>query len=253
MEWIQNTWAPGRQLTNPIGSKHASRLLPGAILLLAMACLPSPRPIPSVLMSDFRPPETEMVQPDGYPPLYKWMLAPNLEPAHWLGARVSGKELVEPLNVVIVDRLSKNPEDARRTLEGALAQAGFPMRVGHSSGYFAFLDGRLQPQFPASPHRAFSNEPFEFPNDHGRVFGPVFMAGRFVFVAGFSREGISPMGKVKHRYVSFNRARDRVADRLDQLTAFKRNGFLDLRNVLAGDLAHTTGDHDGLAVVLERF
>jgi len=166
---------------------------------------------------------------------------------------VTGKELVEPLNVVFVDRQSKNPEDARITLERALAQAGFPTRVGHSSGYFAFLDGRLHPQLPASPHKAFSDEPFEFPNDHGRVFGPVLISGRFVFVAGFSREGIAPLGKVKHRYVSFNRARDKVADRLDQRTAFKRKGFVDLRNILAGDSAHTTGDHDGLAVVLELF
>ncbi len=192
-----------------------------------------------------------MVQPEGYPPLYKWMLGPDLLPAHWLGGILNGKELVEPINVVFLDGKSQHLEEAQANMERALAQAGFPMRIGHSSGYFAFVDGRLHSQLPASPHKAFSNEPFEFPNDHGRVFGPVQILGRFVFVAGFSREGIAPLDKVKHRYVSFNRARDKVADRLHQRTAFKRKGFVDLRNHLETDPVHTTGDHDGLAVVLE--
>jgi hypothetical protein len=84
------------------------------------------------------------------------------------------------------------------------------------------------------------------------VFGPVYLEGKYIFVAGFSRESIAPFEKVKHRYVSFNRARDRVADRMDAHSRFKRTGFLDLKNYLERDPDHTTGDHDGLAVVLER-
>ncbi|MBF8288227.1 MAG: hypothetical protein HW381_1335 [Candidatus Rokubacteria bacterium] len=47
------------------------------------------------------------------------------------------------------------------------------------------------------------------------------------------------------------RARDKVADRLGERTAYKRRGFVDLRNHLAGDPIHTTGDHDGQAVLLD--
>lgn len=193
-----------------------------------------------------------MVQPGGLPSLCKWMLAPDLGTAHWLGAKVHGKELVEPLNVVFVDRRSRSAEEAQAALEKALAQAGFPGRRGHSGGYFAFVDGRLRPQLPAQPNHAFSDAPFEFPNDHGRVFGPVAAEGRFLFVAAFSREGIAPLDKVKHRYVSFNRARDRVADRLEERSDYQRRGFMDLGNQLSEDPVHSTGNHDGQAVLLER-
>jgi hypothetical protein len=111
-----------------------------------------------------------MGQPKGFPPLYKWMLAPDLMAAHWLRAKVNGNELVEPLNVVFVDRRSKSMEEAR------------------------------------------VDEPFELPNDHDRVFGPVSLDGHLVFVAALSREGVAPLDKVKHRYVSFTRAWDAVID-----------------------------------------
>lgn len=225
----------------------------GAMLLVTSACMHKPGTLGPAILSGFRPPEGEMGQPKGFPPLYEWMLAPDLVAAHWLGAKVNGKELVEPLNVVFVDRRSKSMEEARVVLSEALSVAGFPSRTGHSGGYYAFMDGRLHPQLPSEPNHAFSDEPFELPNDHGRVFGPVSLEGRFVFVAAFSREGVAPLDKVKHRYVSFNRARDKVADRLDERTAYKRRGFVDLRNHLAGDPIHTTGDHDGQAVLLERL
>ena len=234
-----------------MGPKRAGHVLSGGMLLLVVSCLPAPEPVRP--FSAFNLPETEMVQPEGYPLICKWMLDPDLLPAHWMGGLVQGKALIEPINLVIIDGLSRNPEDARINLERALVQAGFPIRYGHSSGYFAYVGGRLYSQLPASPHKAYSDNPFELPNDHGRVFGPVLMSGHFVFVAGFSREGIAPLDKVKHRYLSFNRARDRVAERLDQRTAFKRKGFADLRNHLTADPTHTTGDHDGRAAVLELF
>lgn len=222
-----------------------------AMLLVTSACMHKPGIPGPAILSGFRPAEEEMVQPKGFPPLYKWMLAPDLVAAHWLGAQVSGKQLMEPLNVVFVDWRSRSMEEARAVLSEALSAAGFPSRTGHSGGYYAFMNGRLHPQLPSEPYHAFSDELFELPNDHGRVFGPVSWEGRFLFVAAFSREGVAPLDKVKHPYLSFNRARDKVADRLDERTAYKRGGFVDLRNHLAGDPIHTTGDHDGLAVLLE--
>jgi hypothetical protein len=193
-----------------------------------------------------------MVQPAGLPRLYKWMLSPDLVAAHWLGATVDGKELVEPLNVLFLDRRSASPDAAKTALAEALTQAGFPSRTGHSGGYFAFVAGSLRPQLPAVGNHAFSDEPFELPNNHGRVFGPTAVAEGFLFVAAFSREGIAPLAKVKHRYLSFNQARDAVATHLDQRTSFKRRGVIDLQNSLGNDPAHSTGDHDGQAVLLEK-
>lgn len=223
-----------------------------ALLSLLAGCMPRTAEPGRSALAGFQPPATEMVQPAGLPRLYKWMLAPDLVAAHWLGAKVGGRELVEPLNVVLIDRRAATPEEARAALAEAMTVAGFPGRFGHSGGYFAFVDGALRPQLPAEPNHAFSDQPFELPNNHGRVFGPVPFDGGYLFVAAFSREGIAPLAKVKHDYVSFNRARDTVADRLDARSGFKRRGFAALDNALVDDPVHTTGDHDGLAVRLER-
>lgn len=232
--------------------KFLTAALGATSLLLALSCRPNPGAAPTATLTGFRPPEGELVQPVGFPSIYPWMLTPDLVPAHWLGAKLNGKELVEPLNVIFVDRRSTGPEEARTALISALVKAGFPYRTGHSGGYYAFVDGRLQPQFPSGPNHAFSDEPFEFPNNHGRVFGPISVEGHFVFVAAFSRESVAPLDKVKHRYASFNRARDTVADCLEAKGEFTRKGFVELRNNLVADPLHCTGDHDGLAVLLER-
>jgi len=129
----------------------------GAMLLVTSACMHKPGLPGPAILSGFRPPEGEMVQPKGFPPLYKWMLAPDL---------------VEPLDVVFVDRRSRSMEEARVVLSEALSVAGFPSRTGHSGGYYAFMDGRLDPQLPSEPNHAFSDEPFELPNDHGECSGP---------------------------------------------------------------------------------
>lgn len=229
-----------------------ARNLAAVPLLLLAGCLPRTTAPGRAPLAGFRPPAEDMVQPAGLPRLYKWMLAPDLVAAHWLGARVGGRELVEPLNLVLIDRRAAGPEEAKAALAEAMAAAGFPSRFGHSGGYFAFVDGGLRGQFPAEPNHAFSDQPFELPNDHGRVFGPVPIEGGQLFVAAFSREGIAPLAKVKHDYISFNRARDTVADRLDARSGYKRRGFVDLGNALTEDPGHSTGDHDGLAVRLER-
>lgn len=226
------------------------RSIPILFLAALLACSRAPRPAPTVI--GFHPAAEELVHPPGLPPLYKWMLAPDLQPAHWLGARLGGRELVEPLNVILVDRRATGPEEATAALSEAMTRAGFPSRMGHSGGYLAFVDGRLRPQLPATADHAFADEPFELSNNHGRLFGPVPVPGGFVFVGAFSREGLALLDKVKHRYLSFNQARDRLVERLDARTDFKRVPAVDLRNHLEGDPVHCTGDHDGRAARLER-
>jgi hypothetical protein len=87
-------------------------------------------------------------------------------------------------------------------------------------------------------------------NNHGRVFGPYITLGKAIFTAAFSREEIDPLEKVKHGYNSFNRARDSFAEAMDRHTCFKIKKFINLENVFIADPNITTGDHDGIAVLL---
>lgn len=195
---------------------------------------------------------TDEAFPPGLPPIGKWLIAADGVPAHWLNAPYHGKNLREPINVIFLDHAATSAADATNRLLRALAQAGFPLRKGHSSGYSAYVGGVAYHQFPEEPKTAISDEPFEVNNNHGRLFGPVRTAtGAYLCTAAFSRERVAPLEQVKHAYVSFNRARDTLAQHLAQHTTFKLTGFVPLDNALLDETALTTGDHDGLAVLLE--
>ncbi len=180
----------------------------------------------------------------------KWMIAPDKLPARWLGSKYFGKSLREPINVIIVDERTSDLAEALNNLYAACKSAGFEARKGHSGGYSAFIAGSLYPQLPSEKDHAFSNEPYELNNNHGRVFGPYLSSGKAVFTAAFSREEIDPLDKIKHGYNSFNRARDSFAAAMDRHTCFKIKKFINLRNVFIADPNITTGDHDGIAVML---
>jgi hypothetical protein len=215
-----------------------------------------PAPPPAAVPAP--PPQEDMARPSRLPAVSKWMLDPSGTPAHWLGEVYRGKRLREPINVIIVDPNAASADDAVQRLLVACEKAGYPVRRGHSSGYFGFVSGAFYPQIPALPDHAFSNEPFEADNNHGRVFGPVRLPGAseagavngYLFLAAFSREAVDPFTKVKHRFGSFNRARDDFTQRMDAYTAYKITGFPSLDNALIGDPTTTTGDHDGVAVLL---
>ena len=189
--------------------------------------------------------------PAGLPPIGKWMLAPDDAPARWLNQIYYGKNLREPINVIIVDRAAKSAADATNRLLHALSEAGFPLRMGHSRGYAGLIGGVPCGQFGAGKSTAFSDEPFELNNNHGRVFGPFVYNGAYICTAAFSREKVDPLTKLKHEFVSFNQARDTLAQHLEWKTSFKRTGFVPLFNTLLDAPALTTGDHDGIAVLLE--
>lgn len=199
----------------------------------------------------------DVAHPPGLPAIGWWMIAPDGSAAHWLGETIRGRHLHEPINLLIVDRGATSPEHAVARVEAALAKAGYPARIGHSNGYRALIGDSLRPQVPGTGH-TFSDEPFEINNNHGRVFGPVPIgpggvagAGRaFLFTAAFSRESVDPLGAIRHRYASFNRARDDIAQRLDDLTHYGIAGFVNLDNALIGDPETSTGDHDGIAVLV---
>jgi hypothetical protein len=192
----------------------------------------------------------ESAAPDGLPAVGLWMLAPSGSPADWLGCPLRGKRLIEPINVIIVDSISSSPEEAERRLLQSCEKSAFPRRQGHSSGYRALIGFRLFGQFPGAGKETYSDALFVFANDHGRIFGPLEWNGAYVFVASFSRESVDVAARVKHRFESFDRARDSFAQRMAERGDYAIEGFAPLGNAILGSDEVTTGDHDGVAVVL---
>jgi len=195
-------------------------------------------------------PDIDVATPEGLPAIGKWMLTAQSVPSDWLGEIYEGKNLREPINVIILDEGASSAEDAKARLLAAAAHAGYPIRFGHSTGYQGSIGGRLYAQLPQGRDDAFSNDIFEVSNNHGRIFGPHQLGQGYVFAGAFSREEIDPLRDPPHSYNSFNRARDDFTQRLDRSTDFKVSRFVDLGNALIGDPKLTTGDHDGIAVVV---
>jgi hypothetical protein len=192
----------------------------------------------------------DVATPEGLPAIGKWMLTSKGAPSDWLGEIDRGKNLREPINVIIIDEAASSAEDAKARLLAAAARAGYPVRFGHSTGYQGYIGGQLHAQLPQGRDDAFSNDVFEVSNNHGRIFGPHVVGQAYVFTGAFSREEVDPFRDPPHQYGSFNRARDDFTQRLDRLTDFKVSGFVSLGNALVDDPKLTTGDHDGMAVLV---
>jgi hypothetical protein len=111
------------------------------------------------------------------------MLTAQGVPSDWLGEVYEGKNLREPINVVILDGGASSPEDAKSRLLLASTLAGYPIRFGHSTGYQGYIGGQYHAQLPHGRDDAFSNDIFEVSNNHGRVFGPHLMGQTYVFTA----------------------------------------------------------------------
>jgi hypothetical protein len=195
-------------------------------------------------------PDIDVATPEGLPAIGRWMLTAQSVPSDWLGEIYEGRNLREPINVIIVDEGASSVDDAKARLLAAAARAGYPIRFGHSTGYQGFIGGQLYAQLPQGRDDAFSNDIFEVSNNHGRIFGPHQFGQGYLFAGAFSREEIDPIRDPPHSYGSFNRARDDLTQRLNRSTDFKVSRFVDLGNALIGDPKLTTGDHDGIAVVV---
>jgi hypothetical protein len=192
----------------------------------------------------------DVAMPEGLPTIGKWMLTAKGVPSDWLGEVYLGKNLREPINVIIIDEVASSAQDAKARLIAAAAHAGYPIRFGHSAGYQGFIGGQLHAQLPQGKDDAFSNDLFEVSNNHGRIFGPHLFGQNYLFTGAFSREEVDLFRDPPHQYGSFNRARDDFTQRLDRNTAYKVSGFVNLGNALIDDPKLTTGDHDGMAVVV---
>lgn len=180
----------------------------------------------------------------------KWLLKNDYKVASWLGYAYKNKTLQEPINLIILDGSSKTPEQAVDMLLINMDVAGYPMRFGHSGGYNAFIGNGIFAQLPNGSCCTFSDGFFLLTNNHGRIFGPYKVGDLYVFVAAFSREGVSALPPF-HTYQSFMQARDDVAIKLNKKTDF---GIVDIFNIknMIDDEKTSVGDHDGTVVVLRR-
>ena len=187
----------------------------------------------------------------GLPALGKWMYQADSLRAHWLGVKYRNKNLIEPINIILIDSVSKSAEEAVQKLTAELLQAGYPARALHTGGYLGFIDTGFYKQLPREKNHAFSNHVAEMDNNHGRVFGPHFFGNSYIFIAALSRENIAPFDKVKHSFASFNRARDEFAESLEQKSHYKIIDYVNMHNFILNDSLNTTADHDGIAIVLK--
>ncbi|WP_422748067.1 hypothetical protein ACN27E_08070 [Mycobacterium sp. WMMD1722] len=188
-----------------------------------------------------------------YGDIGSWSLQPNGQISDWLGQRYFGdRALLEPVNVVVLDRGSRTPEESAQRLTEDLTAAGFPARTVHSTGYRGLIDGVIYDQEPTGAQEAFSNDFYLLPNDHARFFGPAPAPDGvgYVWTATLSREEVGfSGGQLTHTYVSFVAARDTLRDSLIG------HGAADLGALFLGNAVQnreeTTGDHDGFAAVVE--
>jgi hypothetical protein len=186
-----------------------------------------------------------------YGDIGKWMLQSNGQISNWGGRSHDGKTLLEPINVIVVDPTSTNPAESAAKLNAAMSRAGFPAQGLHSTGFRGTINGETYGQQPNGILEAFSDNFFLLPNDHGRMFGPapVENGTGYVWTGAFSTELLATAGQFGHEYVSYGVARDVLAARLVASGAATVVGVVPLDNAYATG-THTTGDHDGYAVVL---
>lgn len=132
---------------------------------LLAACAPSATTAPAAPLPDpttYRPADTAVSVP-GLGEVGRWMITKDLVPATWLGEKLGGRTLREPVNVLLIDRAARTPQEAAARLLTAMTAAGYVPRGGHSNGYWGEVGGRPSPMLPAGPGEAFSTRPFWCP------------------------------------------------------------------------------------------
>lgn len=190
------------------------------------------------------------IKPDfRLPAIGKWLERHDGAPANWLGKKFQHKELREPINVVIVDPFAKSKEEAINKLMAECKKHGYKDKIGHSSGYCAELDSTRLSQLPGEHKRALANKGFIRTNNHGRILGPEFFDGKYIFVGAFSREAFQFFTKAHHAYRSFLIARNDFCQKLSKGETYKIVGQYNLGNDINTNEV-TTGDHDGRAILL---
>jgi hypothetical protein len=117
------------------------------------------------LWGQFKPEQEDVADAPGLPPIGKWMIDSSNKPADWLGKKYFGKNVREPINIIITDDFAGSAAEAKGKLVAACVEAGYESRPGHSSGYFGYINGVLYSQLPEEKDHAFSDLPFELSNN----------------------------------------------------------------------------------------
>lgn len=227
--------------------------LPIAMILLGAAlsaCTPAPTgPLPDPTGYQIAPNDLAQGLPE-IGDVGRWMVTKTLLNATWLGEKVGGRTLREPINVILLDKSAQTPEQATTRMLSAMNAAGYGPKNMHSDGYYGFIGDRLYAQQPVTGKGlAFSDGPWYESNNHGRLFGPAKVSGGYAFTGSFSRENFRLLPKPGHPYSSFQVAREDLAEKLTAKTAFKRGGYIEMGSRVDTP-AETTADHDGRAVLL---
>lgn len=226
-------------------NKQAGRAFIVAFAIISMVSVPSTYAISSVTT----PLPTDIVGTP-YGSIGKWMLQSNGQIANYGGQLYQGKALLEPVNVIVVDPTSKSTLESIIKVGLSMSKAGFPGRLGHSTGFKGLINGTVYNQRPGGLIRAFSDNSFLSQNNHGRLFGPASVAGGgYVYSGAFSTEKFIIYNWLPaHVYVSSNMARDAVAAKL-KATGQVQSVSIDMSNTYNTPMTGT-GDHDGKAVVI---
>ena len=191
------------------------------------------------------PPKYQELLPD----FGKWMYIKdkdnNFIPSNWLGVKVNGKTLFEPINLIIIDEQSKSIEKSDSLISEILDNVGFSKRNGHTAQYYGIIDGNFYGQLPQiGSDRAFSNYHWSLTNDHIRLFGPVLKNNRYIWTGNASREkGIS------HSYISFRKAINELEKNILSYSNATILGYFFLDNQ-KNEIDSTTGDHNGYCLVI---
>ena len=228
-----------RKLLAVMGLLLASLLLTYGVLWLAT---PVSQTLPTVEQTHL---------PEGLQ-IGRWLLTGREVPANWLGQKFQGKMMREPINVILVDEVAATPDAAVQYLLESCEAIGYLSRPGHSSDYRGQIGNVIYSQLPQEENHAFSNAMYIFPNNHGRIFGPHFFAGRYYFAGALSRESINLFSGVRHVYASFEKAKQDFAVRMKAGGRYSVVGAVAMENVFLPSESMTTGDHDGTAVLLRR-
>jgi hypothetical protein len=188
-----------------------------------------------------------------YGEIGKWLLQSNGQISDFGGAPLGGKKLLEPINVIILDPTATTAAAATANLNADLSLAGFPAQLVHTTGFQGTIDGQTYGQQPTGILEAFSDNSFLLPDDHARAFGPAPAEDGtgYVFTVAASRETLGLDGLLPtHTYVSFDYARDELANQLVSSGVGTVVGIVPLDNAY-NSATETTGDNDGYAVVIQ--
>jgi len=190
-----------------------------------------------------------------------WMFDEYKDIAHWLGRPYKGKSVLEPINVIWIDNVSKNEAQAKlKILEFMLNNEFFIepySSVLHSHGYQGLYEIKgensiFKPQFPTNA--AWVNRPIPLENNHARLFPSQKIitkdnAVAFITLGVFSRENKATVKKCRHSYNSFNISRDSLT-KLDNWKVSPDLLHLGNEYPFNDDVDFTTVEHDGTKVFI---